>query len=150
MIVQAHHKYAYVPSDDLRILVIDDDPILREFACVYLTSPSLKIETANCGEGGLERLKTELFDFVLCDIDMPGIDGFEVVRTIRSDPALKSLPIIMVTSNEDMISIDRAYEEGATSFVTKPINWRLLSYQIRFAYRASKWQARALLQADGL
>lgn len=144
MIVDANRKYAYVPSDELRILVIDDDPILREFACVYLTTPSVMIETADCGEAALERLNAESFDFVLCDIDMPGISGFEVLRAIRSDPAHESLPVFIVTSNEDMVSIDRAYEEGATSFVTKPINWRLLSHHIRFAYRASQWKARAL------
>lgn len=146
MIVEPDHKYKYVATDaDIRVLAIDDDPILREFALVYLTSPTVTVETADCGEAGLERLSEEAFDLVLCDIDMPGISGFEVLRAIRADPRLHRLPVIIVTSNEDMVSIDRAYEEGATSFVVKPINWRLLSYQIRFAYRASNLPERALV-----
>ena len=120
-----------------RILVVDDDPILREFSCVYLTSPTVTVETAECGEAGLARLKSEPFDFLLCDINMPGCSGFDVICEVRRDPKIQHLPIIIITSNEDIVSIDQAYEAGATSFVTKPINWRLLAYQIRFAYRAN-------------
>lgn len=137
MLVDSKHRHSYVLSDALRILVIDDDPILREFACVYLSTPTTTIETAENGEAGLRRLRDGSFDFVLCDISMPGLSGFDVIREIRSDSAIERLPIIVITSNEDVASIDKAYDEGATSFVTKPINWRLLSYQIRFAYRAS-------------
>jgi CheY-like chemotaxis protein len=126
----------------MRLLAIDDDPILREFAAVYLSSPTVSVETCACGEEGLQRLRSEPFDFVLCDIDMPGMSGFDVIRELRADPKFVELPVIVITSNEDMASIDRAFEEGADSFVTKPVNWRLLSYYIRFVYRAVKAQAR--------
>ena len=143
MQVDTQAKYTYVASEELRILVIDDDPILREFACVYLTTPSVTVETCGSGEEGLRRLHAEAFDFVLCDIDMPGISGFEVLREVRAGPRFAALPIIIITSNEDMVSIDRAFREGASSFVTKPVNWRLLSHQIRFVHRAVKSQAGA-------
>ena len=69
---------------------------------------------------------------------MPVLNGFQVIRAIRSDPALRNLPVVIVTGREDMESIDRAYDEGATSFVTKPVNWRLLSYQLRYVLRAQR------------
>ena len=67
---------------------------------------------------------------------MPGMNGLDLIRTIRNDPRLADLPIIMVTSHEDISTIDKAYKAGATSFATKPVNWRLLSYQIKYVLRA--------------
>ena len=131
-------RFTYVLGDDLRILVTDDDPIMREFATVYLSTPSVSVETAHCGEAGLARLESEPFDLALLDIDMPGLNGYEVLARIRAHPRLHELPVVVVTSNEDIASIDRAYQIGATSFVTKPVNWRLLAYQLRFVMRAQK------------
>jgi CheY-like chemotaxis protein len=130
-------QFKWVLDQDLRILVIDDDPIMREFATVYLSAPSVTVEVAEDGESGLARLATEKFDVALIDIDMPGINGYEVLRRIRADMKLRQLPAIIVTSNEDIASIDKAYDLGATSFVTKPVNWRVLSYHVRFVMRAA-------------
>jgi CheY-like chemotaxis protein len=130
--------YTPVLDDPLRILVTDDDPILREFASVYLSTETASVETADCGEVALERLRQATFDILLVDIDMPGISGYQVIAAVRANPKLRSLPIVVVTSNEDVVSIDRAYEAGATSFVTKPVNWRLLAYQMRYVIRAHR------------
>lgn len=132
----AHFKW--VLNEDLRMLVVDDDPIMREFATVYLTSPTVVVESAENGEAGLARLAAEHFDMALVDIDMPGIDGYEVLRRIRATPKLSNLPVVIVTSNEDIEAIDRAYLLGATSFITKPVNWRVLSYHLRFILRSLK------------
>ncbi len=131
-------EFTYVLQGDLRILVTDDDPIMREFASVYLSTPTVNVETADCGEAGLARLRSQHFDLALVDLDMPGISGFEMLEHIRANPRLRDLPVVIVTSNEDMASIDRAYALGATSFVTKPVNWRLLAYQLRFVLRAQR------------
>ena len=147
MRMDALAKYSYVASDEMRLLAIDDDPILREFASVYLSSPTVTVETSACGEEGLRRLRAEPFDFVLCDIDMPGMSGFDVIRELRSDAKFAQLPVIVITSNEDMASIDRAFDEGASSFATKPINWRLLSHHIRFVHRAVRAQAQLTISA---
>ena len=136
--MHAETGFTYVLDGELRILVTDDDPIMREFATVYLGAPSVTIETADCGEAGLARLEGEPFDLAMIDIDMPGIDGYEMLRRIRAHPRLRGLPVAVVTSNEDIASIDRAYRLGATSFATKPVNWRLLAYQLRFVLRAGQ------------
>ena len=129
-------KFNFILNDELRILVTDDDPIMREFARVHLSTPTAEIETAESGEAGLERLSAEHFDIAMIDLDMPGMGGLEMIRRIRNAPSLRYLPIVVVTSNDDIVSIDRAYEAGATSFATKPVNWRLLSYQLRYVLRA--------------
>lgn len=133
---QTSDEYTYVLSGNVRILVMDDDPIQREFARVYLSTPTAAIETAENGAEGLRRLRAEPFDLAVVDLDMPVVDGFKVIREIRGDPALRNLPVVIVTGREDVESIDRAYDAGATSFVTKPVNWRLLSYQLRYVLRA--------------
>lgn len=124
--------------ENVRLLCVDDDPILREFASVYLATPSASVETAANAEEGLGRLAREPFDLALIDLEMPGMSGFEMIRRIRADPGLGALPVIVVTGREDIASIDAAYHAGATSFVTKPVNWRLLSYQVRYVLRAQR------------
>ena len=130
--------WVYVLDEPTRVLVADDDPILREFASVHLSSPSATIETAPDGTAAFEMLKTGNFDIALLDIEMPPFDGFALLEKIRSEPSLRHLPIMMLTGHEDIGSVDHAYALGANSFVTKPVNWRLLSYHIRYVMRTSR------------
>jgi DNA-binding response OmpR family regulator len=131
-------SWAYVFDEPTRILVVDDDPILREFASVYLSTPAASVETVPNGSIALDRLLQDQFDIVLVDIEMPEMDGFELVRRVRAQPSLQHLPIVMLTGREDIRSIDRAYDLGASSFVTKPVNWRELAYQVRYVIRAGR------------
>jgi len=123
--------FTYVPDDEARILVTDDDPILREFARVHLTTPSASVEVAESAKEGLACLKRAAFDIALIDLEMPGMGGLEMIRQLRNDPRHYDLPVVVVTGRDDMSSIDLAYEAGATWFVTKPVNCRLMSYQLR-------------------
>ena len=138
---QTKSKWFYVFDEPTRILVVDDDPILREFAGVYLSSPFAHVTAVAGGEAALTALRKDSFHIVVVDIDMPGINGFEVVEQIRADDRLANLPVVMLTGREDIASIDRAYQAGATSFATKPVNWRLLSYHLRYIIRASRINA---------
>ncbi len=140
-------EFFYVLKDSVRILLVDDDPILREFGVVHLSSEAASVTTAADGEDALAILEQTPVDIVLLDLEMPRMDGFDVLRRLRSQPRTAELPVIVVTGREDVGAIDRAFEAGATSFVVKPINWRLLSYQIRFVRRA--WSAeRSLLRVN--
>jgi DNA-binding response OmpR family regulator len=130
--------WTFVLDEPLRILVVDDDPILREFAGVYLATPSATIETACDGVAARTRLGQAAYDILLLDIEMPRLDGFSLLEEIRSDQTLRHLPIIMLTGHDDIGSIDRAYQLGANSFATKPVNWRQLSYQIRYVVRTNR------------
>jgi DNA-binding response OmpR family regulator len=128
--------FAFTPTGKIRILVVDDDPIHREFATTYLTSPSAMIDAAANAESGLRLLINNSYDIALVDIEMPGMGGVEMVRLMRSSARLKNVPVVMITGNDDVGSIDRSFEAGATSFITKPVNWRLLAYHLRFVLRA--------------
>jgi DNA-binding response OmpR family regulator len=130
--------WTFVLDEPLRILVVDDDPILREFSSVYLATPSATIETAGDGVEARSRLSQAAYDMLLLDIEMPRLDGFSLLEEIRANDRLRHLPVIMLTGHDDIASIDRAYQLGAHAFATKPVNWRLLSYQIRYVARTTR------------
>jgi DNA-binding response OmpR family regulator len=143
--------WSYVLNEPTRILVVDDDPLLREFAGVYLSSPVAEVETAPDAAAALTMLESAPFDVALVDIEMPAADGFSLLERIRADKKLQDLPVVMLTSHDGIASIDRSFSLGANSFVTKPVNWRLLSYHIRYVLGNSRSenelrQARALAE----
>ncbi len=104
--------WTFVLDEPLRILVVDDDPILREFASVYLATPSATIDTACDGAEARIRLAQAAYDVLLLDIEMPRLNGFSLLEEIRSDERLRHLPVIMLTGHDDIASIDRAYQIG--------------------------------------
>jgi PleD family two-component response regulator len=77
-------------------------------------------------------------DIVLLDVMMPEMDGFEVCKAMRLPRNGDGVPIVMVTGVDDFRSIKRAYEAGATDFVTKPISWLILTERVRYMLRASR------------
>jgi CheY-like chemotaxis protein len=133
--------FAYVLNEDARLLFVDDDPILREFAQVNLASALAEVDVAADGVEALEALSRRRYDLLLVDLHMPRMDGFAVLEAVRRNPETAHLPVIVETGREDVESIDRAYTAGATAFVTKPLNWRLLGYQIRYALRSARTEA---------
>jgi DNA-binding response OmpR family regulator len=131
-------NFFYVLQGALKIIYVDDDPILREFATVNLASEQTSVTTAADGAEALTLLEAQRPDIMLLDLEMPRMDGFEVLETIRASEQWRDLPVIVATGREDVAAIDRAFQAGATDFVVKPMNWRLLSYQIRYVLRSSR------------
>jgi DNA-binding response OmpR family regulator len=129
--------FFYVLREAVRILFVDDDPILREFAVVNLASEHAVVDTAQDGRAALAAIAANTPDIVLLDLEMPVLDGFGVLTALRADPRWRDLPVIVVTGREDVDAVDRAFGAGATSFVVKPLNWRLLSHQLRYVHRMS-------------
>jgi two-component system, sensor histidine kinase and response regulator len=141
---QAISPWTFVLDGATRVLFVDDDPILAEFARVHLATPSTVVEIAGDGAEAWERLQSESFDILLLDIEMPRLDGFALLERLRAEPSLARLPVMMLTGREDIASIDRAFQLGASSFATKPINWRKLSYAIRYMLRTTRMEAELL------
>jgi DNA-binding response OmpR family regulator len=140
--------WSYVLKEPLRILVADDDPILLEFASVHLSTPTATIVTAPDGLAALDLLRTTACDLAVLDIEMPVLDGFGLLATIRADATLGKLPVMMLTGHEDIASIDRAFTLGANAFAPKPVNWRLLSYQIRYVLRSCSLEREVATKAN--
>ncbi len=137
-------------------LVIDDDRGARLLACKLLEDAGFRVGEASDGLEGMaafERLKPGI---VLLDVVMPNIDGFSVCTSIRKSPGGEHIPVLMMTGLDDIDSINRAYQAGATDFITKPINWTILKHRLRYILRAdtmssdlrkSEAKNRALLNA---
>ena len=133
----------YVFDQPLRLLAVDDDPIMREFAVAQLSQPGCEIVTAEDGEAAWDILEGDArgFDLVLTDLEMPRLNGFGLLGQIRAGARFAHLPVVVITTRDDVFAIDRAYELGATSFVSKPVNWRLLGHQLRYVMRTSRMEA---------
>jgi len=120
---------------DTTILVVDDDRISRLTIRKVLEQSGYQIITAENGEKAIEQCLLSLPDLVLLDLIMPGLDGFQTCAAIRNLANYNLLPILMLTGLDDMESIDKAFQSGATDFITKPLNWPLLSQRVRYALR---------------
>jgi diguanylate cyclase (GGDEF)-like protein/PAS domain S-box-containing protein len=92
---------------------------------------------AGDGAAALTEFRRRIPDLVLLDVQMPGLDGFGVCEEIRRNPAAGDVPVVMMTALDDVESIRRAYECGATDFATKPLHWLILSHRVRYLLRAS-------------
>lgn len=119
------------------VLFIDDDVGLRDLARHILEAQGFLVVTADSGRHGLRVFDERKPDIVMLDVMMPDQNGFDVCNALRRLPQGKHTPILMITSLDDVESINRAYDAGATDFVTKPLNWPLLSHRLRYMLRSS-------------
>jgi len=122
----------------VRVLIADDDAILREIASAMLKEAGFAVQTVPSGDAAVAACALRMPDIVLLDVEMAQGDGYQACANIRSLPGGADLPIVMVTGCDDTVSIDRAYEAGATDFVVKPINWTLLAHRIRYVMRGAR------------
>lgn len=103
-----------------RILVIEDSAVIRRLIEVCLRAADLEIVTRDDGKSGLAAVRSEAPDLVVLDIGLPGMDGWEVLANVRSDPAVRDTAVVVLTAHAEEESRRRADEGGADAFVTKP------------------------------
>jgi diguanylate cyclase (GGDEF)-like protein len=135
------------PAQRPLALVVDDDHVMCMLEEETLTQFEFEVVLAANGEEALERLQQRRPDLVLLDVEMPGVDGFEVCLRIRERWDTTEVPVIMVTGMDDLDSINRAYESGANDFIAKPINWPILGHRARYVLRAAQ-SARSLRELE--
>jgi len=128
----------YQNSESIKpnILIVDDDATIRLLMRDFLTDEQYSIEEAENGSDALKRIKQHQPDLVLLDVNMPGIDGFEVCNKIRQLYGDTDISVVMVTGLDDAASIEKAYGLGATDFISKPINWDTFPYRIQYLIKA--------------
>lgn len=120
------------------VLVVDDDTASRIILREALEQADFAVEEADDGEPAIATFTAVTPDIVLLDIVMPMMDGFAACASIRNLPGGAHVPIVMMTGLDDTASIHRAFEAGATSFITKPINYLLLTYRLQYLLRAQR------------
>jgi CheY-like chemotaxis protein len=119
-----------------RILIVDDDATMRLLMTETLVDDDYIIDDVDNGPAALDIVKTSALDMVLLDVKMPGMSGFEVCSKIRELTGDTSISIVIVTGLDDPESIEKAFQLGATAFVTKPINWDTFPYRIQYLLKA--------------
>lgn len=113
-----------------RILVVEDQEDNRKIVRDLVTASGYELVEAATGEEGLEAAARERPDLILMDIQLPGIDGYEVTRRIKANPDLRHIPIIAVTSFALSGDDKKAFAAGCDGYVTKPFSPRLLLAKI--------------------
>ena len=133
-----------------RLLIVDDDPLMRGISAKTLRHAGFVVHEAEGGTQALALFAASPFDLLLLDVMMPDIDGYEVCARIRGLPQGVRVPILMLTGLNDTASIELAYKAGATDFISKPINWTLLSHRVRYSLRAGSAVESAIRSRERL
>lgn len=105
-----------------KILIADDEEDVKVVVQLYLESKGYEIHTAYDGLDAIDKARAEMPDLLLLDIMMPVIDGFEVCRRLKSDPATAGIPIVMLSAASQTESKDRALSAGAADYIVKPFD----------------------------
>jgi signal transduction histidine kinase len=120
------------------ILLVDDDPIVRAIMRGTLEVDGYDIIEAGDGDEAIELFHAQRPQLLIADVVMPRMDGFAMCRALRTHKDGAYVPILMATGLDDVPSITKAYEAGATDFISKPINWVILGHRVRYMLRASR------------
>jgi signal transduction histidine kinase len=125
-----------------RVLVVEDSATQAEEVRLILESAGFAVDTASSAEQGLDRLGAAPFDFVISDIVMPGLSGYELCRRVKSDPRWAAVPVLLLTSLTDPIDVMRALECGADSFLGKPCDPDHLIARVNTVIETRRLRAR--------
>jgi len=113
------------------VLHIDDSPLLIETTKAMLVSIGCDVISALTGEEGLALARKQHPDLVLCDAMMPGMDGYTTTRALKSDAATAEIPVVMLTGNDQVKSVDLSHSAGADGYIVKPIQVDRLSAKLK-------------------
>jgi CheY-like chemotaxis protein len=105
---------------DKHILVVDDDPNILALIKTILSQKNYRVSTASNGEIAVSLLKQDKFHAIITDAVMPLMDGNALAQTVKSDPQLKDLPIIMITASKEADLIKKSFSSGCVLFLPKP------------------------------
>jgi len=112
------------------VLVVDDSATVRKFVAAALNMKGFRVITAGDGIEALERMPSEKFDLIITDLNMPDMDGYEFIRTLRETTEYKEIPIIVLSSMTDLKNKDLAMESGALAFLEKPLSTEAIQREV--------------------
>jgi two-component system, chemotaxis family, chemotaxis protein CheY len=116
---------------DLKYLIVDDFSTMRRIIRGLLKEMGCNnCDEAEDGVAALNSLRRQAFDFIVTDINMPNMNGFELLSSVKADPALKHLPVLMVTAEARKEDIVRAAQSGASGYIVKPFTKATLEEKI--------------------
>lgn len=121
-----------------KILIAEDEPATRFIFATILKDKGYDVVTCENGHECVELIKNEKFDTIILDIRMPDMDGFEVLKVLKSNPETNEIPVIIISGNAEPQNIKRAFDEGATEFIAKPVNLEELLIRVSNVLKIKK------------
>lgn len=138
-----------IEKTNFKVLVVDDEPQNVDLMDAFL-SPYYEIVTAKNGNEALEMVDSEKPDIILLDVMMPGMNGYEVCKTLKSQPALRSIPVVMVTALSGRDNRIEGIEAGADDFLTKPVDKLELITRVKSLLRIKQLHDELVAERDKL
>ncbi|MDZ4163845.1 MAG: response regulator [Smithellaceae bacterium] len=115
----------------MRILVVDDCQTTRKILGLYLRSKGFEVISAENGLEAIEKLATQEVNLIMSDLNMPYMDGIELVKTLKNDPNWSHIPILIVTTEADPVEREKAFTAGASGYLVKPVTAEAISFNIK-------------------
>jgi len=131
----------------MKILVVDDDPDTARLLRGWYKAQNVEIVEANDGDEGLRHASSEKPDIILMDLTMPGIDGFEASRRLKSDPATSDIPVILLSAHREPQTKREGFEAGIDHYVEKPFDLDEMDARIRSMLQKSKTYLQLQVEA---
>ncbi len=133
----------------MKVLVVDDEPSVRRLLQRYLGDNGYEVAIAGDGAEGWEAARDGSPDLILSDVAMPGMDGYELVRTVRRNPATAAIPVILLSAHRGSDDMVEGYRSGADDYVAKPVDMEVLRLKIDALIRRAQPEASAAAPALG-
>ena len=114
-----------------RVLIVEDEPNIIESLSFVLTREGFEVASVLDGEAAVKALRNDPPDLMILDVMIPRLNGFEVLKVVKSDPSLKSIPVIVLTAKGQLQDRRLAEEIGSDGFMTKPFSNRDIVEQVR-------------------
>jgi two-component system chemotaxis response regulator CheY len=112
------------------ILIADDSPTIRKFVSIALSMQGFEVVSASDGMEALEKLPAQKIDLVITDLNMPNLDGYELIKNIRETQQYKDIPIIILSSLAGSQEIEKGMKCGADSYLVKPFDPKRIQYEV--------------------
>ncbi|ABI68763.1 response regulator [Syntrophomonas wolfei] len=116
-----------------RIIVVDDSEMIRNFHCYILKTAGFQVMSAVDGADALEKIYSseEPIDMVVTDINMPNMDGYTFIERLREDEQYEEIPIIIISTEDELKDMERGYEAGANIYIVKPTEPEVMVENVR-------------------
>jgi DNA-binding response OmpR family regulator len=114
-----------------KVLIVDDEEVIRKLLRIHLVKWGYEVREAMDGAQALDQIGKDDFDLLICDILMPNLDGWEVLKEVKSNPKTRNMPVIVLTAKNDDSDMFKGYDLGASYYMTKPFTKAQLLYGLR-------------------
>jgi len=117
-----------------KVLIVDDEEVIRKLLRIHLVKWGYEVKEAVDGTQAIEQIGKDDFDLLICDILMPNMDGWQVLKEVKSNPKTKDMPVIVLTAKNQDNDMFRGYDLGASYYMTKPFTKDQLLYGLRLMF----------------